>query len=282
MWLLLPLAFPCDDDPGISGWIPAEGPVRQGTWLRVKTDAAYPSAELSEARGGVYQLEERLADKDRPDGWLGWQVPEDLIDDDWTLTVYDDDDELGSLDVAVREDAQVGTLEDTEQITWITFDVTPSEEHPDLCDTGLDAAYHRVTAVVDVPSAPANGWLVEIRESGKEPAAWAEMPRFGGTVTLSYLLHWTAGRACPEVVLEDGFGVEQAFTERGCVELPDLIDSAEEVNRREVCGCASSSLGGPWALVLLALVFRERLRRGAGPLGPRGAERQPPSDRWRP
>lgn len=272
MWLVLPLAFPCDPVLEVQSWIPDEGPVRQGTWLRARTDVAQPSAELSEVRGGVVQLEERMQDADRPDGWLGWRVPDDVVDDDWTLTLYDGADVLGSMALPVRAEAQIGHLEDDEGITWVDFDVAPSDDHPELCDTGLEAAYHRVTVVVDLPSAPANGWLVEVREAKGEPQAWQGMPRFGGEVSLSYLVHWTAGEACPEVVLRDGFHEEVAFEERGCVELPDLIDRAADDSPRQACGCSGLAPTGGLALVLAGLTA------AAGRRGPGGGGRRRPVD----
>lgn len=277
MWLLVPVAFPCEPVLEVQAWIPNEGPIRQGTWVRIQTDASYPSAELSRGDGSVFQLEERLADKDRPEGWLGWQIPDDLADDDWTMTIYDGADPLGDAVVEVRAGAQVGVLDESEELDWLTFDVAPTDEHPTLCDTGLEPAYHRVTAVVDVPAAPANGWLVEIREAGQEPADWVEMPRYGGTVTLSYLHHWTSRNTCPEVLLKDGFGAEYALVERGCVVLPDIVTDAADDTSREVCGCASATAGAPWGAALVALLFS----RAAGRRGPRGADRRPPSGRPR-
>ena len=259
MLLWVSIASAVCEDTVIEDLIPLGGEIRKTAFVRVRTGLLYPEAEIAsvEEPERVYQLTDRLAEADRPEGWVAFEIPDGIPDEDYTLSVWDAGEQAGSQEYRVFQLAEIGEL--AEDLEWLDTRIDPSEFNPVLCDDEAEAAWHLVTLTLESPERPGNGWLIEVAQ-GDEPRAWMAMPEFGGEVVLYYYLHWTEEEACPTVNVYDPFHALQATYGGDCLVLPDIPGPGDTDSPRfdVACGCGAPISVGPWLLGLLVLRRRRR------------------------
>ncbi|HJN75778.1 MAG TPA: hypothetical protein QGF58_17750 [Myxococcota bacterium] len=261
MWTLISLAQAACEAPIVEDLIPLGGELRKTSWVRIRTGLSSPDAELVlvEDPERIYQMSERLPATDHPVGWLGFQIPEEIYDDDYDLVVYDGADIVGTELFTVFQFAEVGEL--ASDLVWTNTDISPTNFNPDLCAEEGEPAWHIVTVTLESPEAPGNGWLIEGVER-EQIETWVGMPEFGGEVVLTWYVHWMKEQSCPVVRVLDPFHEVQATYGGDCLVLPELLgDADDDAPRFDVaCGCHSAA-GGALSAAGLAVLLVCRRRR---------------------
>lgn len=263
MWLSIAVAWACEPELEVQSWIPEEGALPPGALVYVETASDLATAELHGLEDEVHQLEE--AELNAPDGWVAFVLDEDLDEGDWSVRVFEADEELGSLELSLDLEAPVGELaEELELYPQVGTELTDEPPYL-LCDTAYEGEWVEVTVQLELPESPGNGWVVQVAEKA-EPQLWMAWPTYGGTTEASYIVHWTLQESCPRVTLIDPFGREVQNERMDCTVLPKPAgeEGGSYTQNRwdEVCGCATGPGQGGLALLLLGLLaaFARRAR----------------------